>query len=85
MAVSEKVKLLALGTAVSVVVSLTSVLMTAYVGNFETKAASKQSDVILEGMIKEEKSEREKEVALMQKDIEYIKKGVDEIKQLLKK
>ena len=69
---NEKLRLLAIGTIVSAMVALTSVLATAYVGNFATK-----------GEILQEKSIRESEVALVKKDIQYIKDGIKEIKDIL--
>ena len=77
----EKIKLMLIGTVVSVFVSLTSVLITAYVGNFATKAELSQ----VKQLIIIEKTHREKDVALIKKDIEYIKTAVDDIRELLKK
>ena len=70
----EKLRLLTIGTIVSVLVALTSVLATAYVGNFATKSE-----------VEKERSQRENDVSLVKKDIQYIKDGIKEIKEILKK
>ncbi len=92
---TEKIKLLFLGTIASVCVSLGTLLVNSFFSDYALKAEVlaenihlKQKinaqSVFLEKQIEAEKAVRDKEVTLLRNDLAYLKNGQQELKNLLR-
>ena len=80
----EKLKLLFIGSIFSAFVAVSTVLVTSYFNDYALRAETQADKNELDKKIEKEKATREKEIALLKNDLNHLKNGQTELKDMLK-